>query len=138
MGSDLESLASHTVNKSKVEPAQLAQEIASLGARWSVAGDDLQCKLGGPMSKAAQAAAQAGQGRADVGRREPRAMRVERARAVADDREAARRADGEVARCDRAGDREVGLRAAGRVRALGREHELVQNSACRGARGNGI
>src|SRR2546427_7867 len=59
MSGHLESLQSRTVSRSKVEPAQLAEEVAALGARWSVDGDDLKLALGGPMSKAAQAAAYA-------------------------------------------------------------------------------
>ena len=59
MGSNLESIGSRTISRSKVEPLQLEQEVAELGERWSIAGEDLQLKLGGPMSKAAKAALEA-------------------------------------------------------------------------------
>ena len=60
MGSDLESLASNTISRQKIDPAQVEKEVASLGSRWSIDGEDLKLELRGqPMSKAAQAAAQA-------------------------------------------------------------------------------
>ena len=57
---DLESLASNTVSRSAVTPEQLAQEVAALGARWTIAGADLTCELRGqPMAKCGEAAAYA-------------------------------------------------------------------------------
>lgn len=53
---DLEALASSTVSRRGIPPAQLAREIAPLGARWAVAGDDLQLVLAGAMSRTAEAA----------------------------------------------------------------------------------
>ena len=60
MGSDLESLASHTISRSKLDALQLEKEVASLGPRWSIDGQDLKLELRGqPMSNAGKAAAQA-------------------------------------------------------------------------------
>ena len=90
----------------------------------------------------------------NVARRKPGAMRLERQRRVAriaDQAEAARRADRQVARgdgtCRRARSREVAVRDTRRrlpdcssdVRRFDDfDPAQVQNSACRGARGNGI
>jgi 4a-hydroxytetrahydrobiopterin dehydratase len=62
MGKDLDSLASHTLARSKLAPEKLHAEIAALGARWSLAGDDLQLALPvKPMTKAAAVVAHAAQ-----------------------------------------------------------------------------
>jgi len=45
MPGDLDNLASHTVSRTTIEPEQLAQELASLGARWSLDGRDLKLEL---------------------------------------------------------------------------------------------
>ena len=59
MGSSLDSLASNTLARSKIAPEKLAEEVASLGARWSVDGEDLKMVLKvQPMVKAAGAVAQ--------------------------------------------------------------------------------
>ena len=56
MPADLESIANQTVSRSKVAPNVLAQEVASLGERWSIDGENLKLTLKGQMSKAAKAA----------------------------------------------------------------------------------
>jgi hypothetical protein len=101
-------------------------------------------RLGERDQAAAGGSGDGGVGAAEVGGREPRAVRGEGGGAVADDAEAARRADREVARGDRAGGgrragRQRGARERGSdVRALQIQDRIAQNSACRGARGNGI
>jgi len=57
---DLDSLASNTLSRSTLGPDQLAQEVAALGPRWSIAGPDLRCDLvGATMTKCGEAAAYA-------------------------------------------------------------------------------
>lgn len=57
---DLESLASNTISRSPIPDAQLAQEVAALGPRWSIQGSELRCELRGkPMTKYGEAAAYA-------------------------------------------------------------------------------
>jgi pterin-4a-carbinolamine dehydratase len=59
---DLESLASNTLSRSALEPTQLQQEVAALGPRWAIAGNELRCELRGePMAKYGEAAAFASQ-----------------------------------------------------------------------------
>jgi 4a-hydroxytetrahydrobiopterin dehydratase len=54
MADDLDALASHTISRSTLSPDQLAAEVAQLGARWSIAGTDLQLELRGqPMARGA-------------------------------------------------------------------------------------
>ncbi len=60
MGSSLDSLASNTLARSKIPPEKLREEVASLGERWSIDGDDLKMVLKvQPMVKAATAVAHA-------------------------------------------------------------------------------
>jgi pterin-4a-carbinolamine dehydratase len=57
---DLDSLASNTLSKSKLNTEQLHQEVAALGSRWAIAGIDLRCELrGASMTKCGEAAAYA-------------------------------------------------------------------------------
>lgn len=59
---DLDSIASNTVSRSTLDPAQLRQEVAALGPRWSIDGVDLKCELrGAAMAKCGEAAAYAAQ-----------------------------------------------------------------------------
>ena len=60
MADNLESLASNTLSRSTLTAEQLQKEVQSLGARGSIAGEDLALKLAGaPMTKCGAAAAQA-------------------------------------------------------------------------------
>ena len=61
MPDDLDALASHTVSRSQLTPLQLQEEVAALGARWSIAGPDLKLELRGPkgMTKCGEAVAYA-------------------------------------------------------------------------------
>ena len=60
MATNLEALASYTLSRSKLEQGQIKDELAALGPRWSVDGDDLKLVLPmKPMVKAAEVAAQA-------------------------------------------------------------------------------
>jgi pterin-4a-carbinolamine dehydratase len=60
MSEDLENIASHTISRTALSAAELAQEVKALGARWSVDGGDLKLVLEGPMTKAGKVAAYAG------------------------------------------------------------------------------
>ena len=60
MGDDLDALASNTLNRSLLNADQLRKEVESLGARWSIDGEDLKLELkGAPMAKYGAAAAHA-------------------------------------------------------------------------------
>jgi pterin-4a-carbinolamine dehydratase len=60
MPADLDTLASHTISRTTVEPAQLADELASLGARWSADGRELRLELrDGKMARYGEIAAYA-------------------------------------------------------------------------------
>jgi pterin-4a-carbinolamine dehydratase len=63
MPHDLESLAAQTVtSRAGLSPAELAAEVASLGARWSIAGNELRLELrGAPMARCGAAVARAAQ-----------------------------------------------------------------------------
>ena len=54
MALDLEAIASYTLGRKKLDPTQLSGELAALGARWSIVGDELRLVLPvKPMAKAA-------------------------------------------------------------------------------------
>ena len=57
---DLDALANQTVSREQFTAAELAKEVAALGARWSIAGDQLLRDLRGPMTRTGAAAAFAG------------------------------------------------------------------------------
>lgn len=59
MTRDLDELAGDTVSRSTVD--DLSTELAALGPRWSVDGDDLKLELKGPMTRTGAAAAHAGE-----------------------------------------------------------------------------
>jgi len=60
MADNLDALASNTVSRSALSPEQLNKEVASLGARWSISGENLKLELhGAPMAKYGAAAAHA-------------------------------------------------------------------------------
>ena len=60
MPKDIDAIAARTVSRSAIPPEELAREVASLGARWSVAGDELCMQLrGAPMTKFGAAVAAA-------------------------------------------------------------------------------
>jgi len=60
MGNDIDGLASNTLGRKKLDPEQIAGELNALGARWSVAGPDIQLTLAvKPMVKAVEVAAAA-------------------------------------------------------------------------------
>ncbi len=60
MANDLDKLASAATSRSKVSNDELTRELATLGARWSVAGPDLVLALRGqPMAKWAPVVAEA-------------------------------------------------------------------------------
>jgi pterin-4a-carbinolamine dehydratase len=60
MADNLDALASNTVSRSVLTPEQLQKEVSSLGARWSIDGENLKLRLeGAPMAKYVAAAAQA-------------------------------------------------------------------------------
>ncbi len=62
MGTDLDSLASNTLARSRIPPDKLREEVASLGAHWSIDGEDLKLALKvQPMAKAATVVAHAAQ-----------------------------------------------------------------------------
>lgn len=60
MSEDLEHIASHTISRTALSAAELAQEVKALGARWSIEGSDLKLVLQGAMTKAGKVAAYAG------------------------------------------------------------------------------
>jgi len=60
MGDDLKDIATHTISRSGLTPEELAEELATLGSRWSLDGPDLKLVLAGPMTKAGKVAAYAG------------------------------------------------------------------------------
>jgi 4a-hydroxytetrahydrobiopterin dehydratase len=60
MGLDLEAIASSTLARKKLDAAAISAEIATLGARWSLAGDELRLDLPvKPMSAAAEVVGEA-------------------------------------------------------------------------------
>ncbi len=60
MGTDLESMANTTTARTTVTTGELSEELAALGARWSVVAPNLTLTLAGPMTKTGQVAAYAG------------------------------------------------------------------------------
>lgn len=59
---DLESMASNTLSRTALTMEQLQQEVAALGPRWSLEGNELRLDLtGAPMTKCGLAAAYAAQ-----------------------------------------------------------------------------
>lgn len=56
----LETLANHTISKTGLSAAEVAEELEALGPRWSVVAPDLTLSLPGPMSKTGPVAAYAG------------------------------------------------------------------------------
>ena len=60
MAADIDSIAANTLSRTVLTPEQLKQEVAALGARWSVDGNDLKLELrDAPMAKYGAAAAHA-------------------------------------------------------------------------------
>ncbi|HUS27409.1 MAG TPA: 4a-hydroxytetrahydrobiopterin dehydratase [Kofleriaceae bacterium] len=60
MADNLDALASNTVSRSVLSEEQLRKEVAALGARWSIDGENLKLRLeGAPMAKYGAAAAHA-------------------------------------------------------------------------------
>ena len=60
MPEDLDTLASHTISRSMLTPAQVQDEVTALGSRWSIAGEDLKLELrGAPMTQCGAAVAYA-------------------------------------------------------------------------------
>jgi 4a-hydroxytetrahydrobiopterin dehydratase len=54
MALDLDAIASYTLGRKKLDPAAILGEVAALGARWTVVGDELRLDLPvKPMSAAA-------------------------------------------------------------------------------------
>jgi pterin-4a-carbinolamine dehydratase len=58
--STLETLANHTISKTGVSAAEITEELAALGTRWTVVPPDLKLELPGPMTKTGAVAAYAG------------------------------------------------------------------------------
>jgi len=60
MAKDLDAIAARTVSRAGIPHDELVREIASLGARWSIANDELCLQLrGAPMARCGAAVAQA-------------------------------------------------------------------------------
>ena len=60
MSDDLDAIASNTISRSLLAAEQIQEEVAALGARWSIDGEDLKLRLQGkPMSKCGAAVAYA-------------------------------------------------------------------------------
>jgi pterin-4a-carbinolamine dehydratase len=57
---DLDALANQTVSREQFTEAELAKEVAALGARWQVADNHLRLNLRGPMTRTGAVAAFAG------------------------------------------------------------------------------
>jgi 4a-hydroxytetrahydrobiopterin dehydratase len=63
MPPDLDSLSAQTISKSTLSDAQIREQVAALGPRWSIDGENLKLELKGPtgMAKAGAAVAHATQ-----------------------------------------------------------------------------
>ena len=63
MPATLDSLSTQTISKSTLSDAQIREQVAALGARWSIDGEDLKLELKGPegMAKCGAAVAHATQ-----------------------------------------------------------------------------
>ena len=57
---DLDDLAARPIARTRLDAAALAADLAVLGARWAVAGDDLRLELTGPMRRTGAVTAYAG------------------------------------------------------------------------------
>ena len=60
MGTDLESMANTTTARTRVTTGEMSEELAALGARWTVVAPNLTLTLKGPMTKTGLVAAFAG------------------------------------------------------------------------------
>lgn len=61
MPTDLDSLANQTTARTRVSSSEMKEELAALGARWSIKAPDLVLRLEGPgMTKTGAVAAKAG------------------------------------------------------------------------------
>ena len=63
MPPDLDSLSAQTISKATLSDAQIREQVAALGPRWSIDGENLKLELTGPagMAKAGAAVAHATQ-----------------------------------------------------------------------------
>ncbi|HEY3806345.1 MAG TPA: 4a-hydroxytetrahydrobiopterin dehydratase [Kofleriaceae bacterium] len=57
MPADLDSLSAQTISKSTLTDAQIHEQAAALGPRWSIDGNDLKLELKGPVGMARAGAA---------------------------------------------------------------------------------
>ncbi len=60
MGQDLDSLANTTTARKSITDAEMKEQLAALGERWTIESPDLRLTLKGPMTRTGQVAAYAG------------------------------------------------------------------------------
>lgn len=60
MPTDLDTLATRTISRSRLDDQQLAHEVTTLGPRWSTERGKLVLRLRGPMTRTGAVAAHAG------------------------------------------------------------------------------
>jgi pterin-4a-carbinolamine dehydratase len=60
MATDLDALANTTTARTRITTGEMKEELAALGARWTVVPPDLRLTLKGPMTKTGLVAAHAG------------------------------------------------------------------------------